>query len=436
VLTIGGSDSGGGAGVQADLKTFSVLELHGTCALTAVTAQNTIGVQKVFGLGPEVVGAQLKSITDDFSVVYAKTGMLFSAEIVIVVAEHLRDTRIPFVLDPVIEAEAGGRLLRPEAVLAVKEHLIPLARVVTPNIFEAEALTGIPVRDTASADLAAQKIASLGAESVIVKGGHLDCTDLLRHGEEVHLLPGKRMIGGNHGVGCTFSAALTAYLAKGSALPDAAMKAKKFAALAVAHSMTVGSGVGPVNQAAALLEDAERFRVLCDLQNAVELLMDEPRILDLIPEVGSNIGMAITRAVSREDVAAVEGRLVRAGRKVHLSGCVKFGASSHIARVILAAMSFDPTARAAMNLNLKALPACEALSLETAQFSRQEEPSEVDTMSWGTRRAVAEIGHLPDVIWDSGAPGKESMLRLLGKSGTEVALKALRLARVLGDGKI
>jgi len=436
VLTIGGSDSGGGAGVQADLKTFSVLGLHGTSALTAVTAQNTLGVQKVFGLEPEAVAAQLKSITDDFSVAYAKTGMLFSAEIVIVVAEHLRDTRIPFVLDPVIEAEAGGRLLRPKAVLAVKEHLIPLARVVTPNIFEAEALTGIPVRDTASADLAAQKIVSLGAEAVIVKGGHLDCTDLLRQDGDVYLLRGKRMIGGNHGVGCTYSAALTSYLAEGSPLRDAAMKAKEFAALAVAHSMTVGSGVGPVNQAAALQEEAERFRVLCDMQKAVELLMDEPRILDLIPEVGSNIGMAITGAVSSEDVAAVEGRLVRAGRKVHPSGCVKFGASGHIARVILAAMSFDPRARAAMNLSLKALPACEALGLETAQFSRHEEPSGVDTMSWGTLRATAETGRLPDVIWDKGAPGKEAMLRLLGKSGTEVALQALRLARFLGDGKI
>jgi hydroxymethylpyrimidine kinase/phosphomethylpyrimidine kinase len=436
VLTIGGSDSGGGAGVQADLKTFSVLGLHGTSALTAVTAQNTLGVQKVFGLEPEAVAAQLRSITDDFSVAYAKTGMLFSAEIVRVVAEHLRDTKIPFVLDPVIEAEAGGRLLRPEAVLAVKEHLIPLASVVTPNIFEAEALTCIPVRDTASADLAAQKIVSLGAEAVIVKGGHLDCTDLLRQNGDVHLLCGNRMIGGNHGVGCTFSAALTSFLAQGSPLRDAAMKAKEFAALAVAHSMTVGSGVGPVNQAAALLDEAERFRVLCDLQKAVELLMEEPRILDLIPEVGSNIGMAITGAVSREDVAAVEGRLVRAGRNVHPSGCVKFGASSHIARVILAAMSFDPNARAAMNLSLKALPACEALDLETAQFSRQEEPSGVDTMSWGTLRATAEFGRLPDVIWDKGAPGKEAMLRLLGKSGTEVALKALRLARFLGDGKI
>ena len=121
VLTIGGSDSGGGAGIQADLKTFSILGLHGTCALTAVTAQNTMGVQRVFGLGPEAVASQLTSITDDFSIAFAKTGMLFSAEIVNVVAEHLKRKRIAFVLDPVIEAEAGGRLLRQSALKSVRK---------------------------------------------------------------------------------------------------------------------------------------------------------------------------------------------------------------------------------------------------------------------------------------------------------------------------
>ncbi len=251
VLTIGGSDSGGGAGIQADLKTFSVLGLHGTCAITAITAQNTQGVQRVYGLGPEVVTAQLKSITDDFAISFAKTGMLHSAEIVMAVADHMRLKDIPFVLDPVIEAEAGGRLLRPDAVEALKTYLIPLARVVTPNIFEAQALTGIVVRDRESAHQAARKILQLGAKAVIVKGGHLDCTDLLMEGKEVILLPGERVAGENHGVGCTYSAALTAFLALGSSLEEAACQAKRFAERALLGSMRVGKGVGPVNQAAA-----------------------------------------------------------------------------------------------------------------------------------------------------------------------------------------
>ncbi len=257
VLTIGGSDSGGGAGIQADIKTFSVLGLHGTCAITAVTAQNTLGLQKVFGLSTEAVSMQLRSITDDFRVAFAKTGMLYSPEIVNTVSDHLREEKIPFVLDPVIEAEAGGRLLRPDAVRAVKEMLIPLARVVTPNIFEAEALTGIRVNDVASAENAARRIADMGAEAVVVKGGHLDCTDLLMMDDEVRLLKGLRVKGGNHGVGCTYSASLTSFLALGCSLEEAALHAKNFAAESISHSMDVGRGVAPVNQSGKLREDAK-----------------------------------------------------------------------------------------------------------------------------------------------------------------------------------
>jgi hydroxymethylpyrimidine kinase / phosphomethylpyrimidine kinase / thiamine-phosphate diphosphorylase len=253
VLTIGGSDSGGGAGIQADIKTFSVLGLHGTTAITAITAQNTLGVQRVFGLEAEIVIEQLKSITDDFSIAYAKTGMLHSEDIVTAVAHLLQKRSIPFVLDPVIEAEAGGRLLRPDAVEALKAYLIPLAGVVTPNIFEARALTGVQVRDGESAKLAAQKILELGPKAVIVKGGHLDCIDLLADGEEIILLPGDRVKGENHGVGCTYSAALTAFLAKGAPLKEAARLAKEFAERALLGSMRVGKGVGPVSQAAYLL---------------------------------------------------------------------------------------------------------------------------------------------------------------------------------------
>lgn len=264
VLTIGGSDSGGGAGIQADIKTFSVLGLHGTCAITAVTAQNTLGLQRAFGLEPEAVSMQLQSITDDFRVAFAKTGMLYTPEIVNAVSEHLHKESIPFVLDPVIEAEAGGRLLRPEAVRAVKEMLIPLARVVTPNIFEAEALTGIRVNDAASAKAAALKIVDMGAKAVVVKGGHLDldCTDLLLKDGEAHLLKGHRVKGGNHGVGCTYSAALTSFLALGYALDEAALHAKTFAAESISHSMDVGRGIAPVNQSGKLREDAKRCRAL------------------------------------------------------------------------------------------------------------------------------------------------------------------------------
>jgi hydroxymethylpyrimidine kinase/phosphomethylpyrimidine kinase len=266
MLTIGGSDSGGGAGIQADIKTFSILGWHGTSALTAVTAQNTSGVQRVFPLGPEAVAEQLKSISDDFHVAFAKTGMLCSPTVVSAVAEHLRRSRIPLVLDPVMAAEAGGQLIEPGALVTLKEELIPLAGVIVPNIFEARRLTGRDVRDLESAELAAREISSYGARAVIVKGGHLDCTDLLLADGEVYLLKGQRVMGGNHGVGCTYSAALTCFLAGGCSLKEAARKAKGFAAQAISWSLEVGRGVHPVNQAGAVVDRAERFAAMVEVQ--------------------------------------------------------------------------------------------------------------------------------------------------------------------------
>jgi hydroxymethylpyrimidine kinase / phosphomethylpyrimidine kinase / thiamine-phosphate diphosphorylase len=434
VLTIGGSDSGGGAGIQADLKTFSILGLHGTSALTAITAQNTLGVQRVFGLDPEVVSSQLTSIADDFTIAFAKTGMLFSAEIVNVVAEHLKRKSIAFVLDPVIEAEAGGRLLRPDAVKAVLEHLIPLARVVTPNIFEAEALTGIQVKDLERADLAAKKMIDLGARAVIVKGGHLDCTDLLREEGAVHLLQGRRVSGGNHGVGCTYSAALTSFLALDTPLLDAARIAKEFAALAVARSMDVGHGAGPVNQAAAKLEEAERFRVLCDLQEAVDRLLMESNLFALIAQESSNIGAAIPGAAGEQDIAAIDGMLIRSENKVLQTGCFRFGAGGNFSRAILAAVRSNPAARAAMSLNMDVQPACNALGLKSVYIGSQNASHEGNWARQEGDLSPKRAAQLPAAM--NKERGQKPMIMLLGKSAAEVAGFAIRISRYLSDGKI
>jgi hydroxymethylpyrimidine kinase/phosphomethylpyrimidine kinase len=229
VLTIGGSDSGGGAGIQADVKTFSALGVYGTSIVTAVTAQNTVGVKSVFGLDPEAISAQFDSLFEDFDINCIKTGMLYSKETVSIVADWLEDTKAMLVLDPVLEAEAGGKLLRPEAFSAMKEELIPLARVVTPNIFEAQAITGINVKDLESAKLAASRIVDMGGQAAIVTGGHLNFTDVLFEDDKVHLIEGKRVDGGTHGVGCTYSAALTSFLARNWPLKDSALAAKQFA---------------------------------------------------------------------------------------------------------------------------------------------------------------------------------------------------------------
>lgn len=440
VLTIGGSDSGGGAGIQADIKTFSALGLHGTSVITAVTAQNTLGVQRVNGLEPDAVSIQLKSVTDDFHIDFVKTGMLYSTEIVTAVAAHLAETKIPLVLDPVIEAEAGGRLLRPDAVNAVMEQLIPLARVVTPNIFEAQALTGIPVKDAASAEIAAHKILDLGANAVMIKGGHLDCTDFLLENMELYQIHGKRSKGGNHGVGCTYSAALTSFLANGYPLKRAAIEAKNFAAQAISNSMDVGRGVAPVSQIGNLLNEAYRFRALSDVQMAIELL-EKGSIEHIMPKMGSSIGMAIPEAASTEDIA--EGKIIQdGGAGVHQSGCIRFGVDGPLKKIILTVRNFDPNAMAAIILGIDA-DAYGALGLEPIRIPGQLTANVMATKDINPRAFSSAVvkGNTTDTAAISEIRdelGEKHLSVLVGASATDVAATVVMLAKLLDqtDGKL
>ena len=450
LLTVGGSDSSGGAGIQADIKTFGALGFHGTSAITAVTAQNTLGVRSIHPVPPEAVGAQLDALIDDIDISAAKTGMLQNGEIVSVTAGFFERANIPLVVDPVIEAEAGGRLLSSPALDLLCERLIPLAKVATPNVFEAEAITGIKVSDEVSAVRAGQAILDLGAEAVVVTGGHLEGDDVLVTSEGHRVIRGEKVAGGNHGVGCTYSAALTALLARGERLEMAAGFAKRFAAASVKNSTAVGGGASPVNPLGVVVDGADRYSVLTDLECGVSILSGEPAIFHLIPEVGSNLGMAIYGASGPEDVAAVEGRFVKAGSKVRACGSIKFGASRHIARVLLSAMSFDPETRAGMNVRFgeDVLETVRTLELTSSYFSREDEPASSKTMSWGTADAIRRFGSslgsgaessrpVPQVIWDRGGPGKEPMVRLLGRSAVEVANLAVEMARSLqSDGNL
>ena len=432
VMTIAGSDSGGGAGVQADLKTFAALGVHGTCAITSITSQNTLGVQDTYDLPVEIIASQIEAISSDFDVAYAKTGMLSSSEIVRAVAQEVKKHELPVVVDPVMVAEAGGALLRVDAVSVLIEELIPLAKVVTPNIFEAEKLFGWRVKDEESAKKAAKRIYGLGAGAVLITGGHLDAVDILYDGEFT-LIPGKLVKKDTHGAGCTHSAALTVYLAKGLALKDAAIKAKEFVTAAIAGGADVGKGANPVDAMAAHRRDAERYRVMKDVQAAVSMLEKCRGFSALIPEVGTNIGMALPNATSTEDIAAVHGRIVRVnGAKV--VGNVDFGASRHVARVTLAAMKFDENVRSAMNIRCSPaiLSACKKSGFAIASFDRDDEPKDVSTMEWGVKEAIQKSGRVPDVIYDMGAVGKEPMIRLLGKSATEVVEKAVRIVQYFG----
>ena len=255
-LTIAGSDSGGGAGAQADLKTFAALRVHGTSALTAVTAQNTAEVRGVVALDPAFVRLQVEAVLDDFAVRAVKTGMLATAPIVAEVAALAAEGRLPnLVVDPVLVSSTGHRLMEPEGIEAYLELLVPHALVVTPNLREAAILAGTEVDalgDTAARTVVAEKLQARGARYVVVKGGHLrdSADDVVAGPDGVVILPGARVATGNdHGTGCSMSAAVAASLARGAAVGDAVAEAKAFVARALAGGAgwQLGAGHGPLD---------------------------------------------------------------------------------------------------------------------------------------------------------------------------------------------
>jgi hydroxymethylpyrimidine/phosphomethylpyrimidine kinase len=249
-LTIAGSDSGGGAGIQADLKTFAALQVYGTSAITAITAQNTCGVSAVQGIDPDMVAAQIRAVASDIGVQAAKTGMLFSVAIIkAVVAAVTATGPYPLVMDPVMVATSGDRLLQPEAEESLRLELMPLATVVTPNLAEAAVLVGRKVLSLEDMQAAAEQMVAQGARAVVVKGGHAinKATDVFYDGTTMELLASEVIDTHNtHGTGCTFSAAICALLARGLPLREAVRGAKAYITGALRHSLSVGRGSGPV----------------------------------------------------------------------------------------------------------------------------------------------------------------------------------------------
>ena len=251
-LTIAGSDSGAGAGIQADLKTFASLGVYGLTVITAVTAQNTVAVRGVQEIDPMVIEQQLDAVAEDFSIGALKTGMLSSAAIIDVVARGIRRHELrPLVVDPVMVAKSGDRLLRQDAVEALRRTLLPLARVVTPNLPEAEVLAGRTIRTRDDRLAAARAIIELGAQAVVIKGGHSDedpIVDLLIDHTGVHEYRARRITTtSTHGTGCTFSAAITAALAQGRDLRAAVAQAREYVSRALSGAPGLGHGHGPMN---------------------------------------------------------------------------------------------------------------------------------------------------------------------------------------------
>lgn len=436
ILTIAGSDSGGGAGIQADLKAITLLNGYGMSVLTALTAQNTLGVQAIHEVPARFVERQIDSVLSDIGADAIKTGMLTNKEIVEVVAKKIEQYGIEtVVVDPVMISKSGAPLLRKDAQKALIKRLIPLAWVVTPNLFEASVLTGMKVNSLEGMRKAAAQIWELGAKNVVVKGGHLKgkAIDILFDGTNYAEIESPRIETKNtHGTGCTFASAIATLLARGEAVPEAVRKAKIFITMAIQSSFNLGKGTGPTNPSAYVLREMERYQVIQELKRAVEVLKEE-KVGHLIPEVSSNLGYALPYAEGIEDVAAFPGRIVRFKDSVATLGSPEFGTSRHIANIILTVMKFDPEYCSAMNIRYSKenVAQLEEKEFLVGHFDRRLEPKKVkevegSSLEWGVREVLRKLKRVPDFIYDEGDVGKEPMIRVLGRNPMEVVEKILK----------
>ncbi len=431
LLIIAGSDSGGGAGIQADLKAAAALGVHGMTVITALTAQNTLGVAGVHPVPLDFVRAQFTAVAGDIGLDAVKTGMLRSAELVELTAELLAGVEAPVVVDPVMVAKGGDRLLREDAIAALRGRLLPRARLITPNLDEAEALLGRPVRDLAAMAQAATDLVALGAGAALVKGGHLekDPADVLFDGQRTRVFRAPRIdTPHTHGTGCTLASACAALLARGWELGPAVERARLLVRRAIAGGLALGRGHGPVNALADLAPRLELGTCLKALEATLAELESTPGLGWLLPEVRGQLGYALPGAATAEEVLAVAGRITDIDGRMKAAGPARAGASRHVARIILTALAHDPARRAAMALRYDQALIERALALgwSVGEFSRAEEPPEVreregSTLEWGVELVISRMGWVPDLIFDRGGMGKEPVIRLLARDPQEIA---------------
>ena len=439
-LTIAGSDSGGGAGIQADLKTFSAHGVFGKTIIASITSQNSFGVQSTYDLPADVIGQQLRAISADRKCQAVKTGMLGNEETVCQIAKMIKKSRLKnVVVDPVVVSSSGKRLLTRGGVEALKKHLLPLASLVTPNIKEAELLSGIKIKSLADRKKAARAILKMGAKAVLITGGHLkgNPEDLLLDGKGFLVLSAERLSKVDmHGTGCVLSAAITAELAKGAPLRQAVQQGKAFVGEAIRGGVAPGKGAPCVEPLAAMYREKEKLQCLCDLEGALDIFKKE-RIGNLIPEVQTNIGLGLPNAKRHEDVMAIPGRLIKNGEDVFTGARPQFGGSRHVANIVLTVMQHAPDMRAVMNIKYTdaLLKICKKLKFTIASFDRAKEPKSVrvregSSLEWGTEKAITSYGSVPDIIYDLGGIRKEEMIRVIAEDMESLVKKILAIHRL------
>lgn len=435
VLSIAGSDSSSGAGIQADLKTLSSLGTYGCSAITAITVQNTKNIFEVFPIPSEIVIRQINSILNDIRIDAIKIGMVYDEIIINKIFKILNNTKIPIIVDPIFTSTSGKNLIKYEAIKALTKKILPIATIITPNINEATQLSGIDIKNKEDLVKSLIKMKKLGPKNVIVKGGHL----LSEHSIDtliddklniIEFSNSRISIPENHGSGCNFSAALSAYISQGYEIPIACKLANEFINSVLKNLLYIGKGYPVTDTALTTSSSAFKFHVIEELSIAINELEAITDVGKLIPETQSNFAYAIPNATSIKEVAGIKGRIVRIDQKVKASSCIEFGATQHIASAVISYMNINPLMRAGFNIKYdkKIIELLQSF-MKISEYDRRLEPQKLKekegyTIQWGVKKAILKDKEVRG-IYHKGDIGKEPMIILFGHNPAEI-VKYLR----------
>ncbi len=429
LLSIGGSDPSGGAGIQSDIKTFEELKAHGLSVVTAITAQNTFRVSLTQPVSQKILKEQLNAIFSDFKIDGIKISMVYNSSIIKTIYRKLKDKKIPIVIDPVIKSTTGGTLLKKEAMKDFKKFLIPLATVITPNKYEAEILTQMKIQSKNNLKEVAEKIQSLGAKNVIITGVEegRKISDYIFEEKKQYFHSGTKIFKINHGSGCNYSSVMIYELASGKSINESAKNAKKYTHNYIKNAKKIGKGI-------AITQSENQDTIVKKLDEAISNLISIKNIYKLIPECQTNFVFSKKSPKSIKDILGIEGRIVKTGKRITVAGNLEYGGSKHVASALFTMNKKFPIICSAINLKYQpdTLSKLKRKKIKISSYDRSKEPEknrkkEGSSIEWGIKSSIKNSKIPPDLVYHKGDFGKEPMIIIFGRTPSEVLEKISKI---------
>ena len=428
LLSIGGSDPSSGAGIQGDVKIFSLLNAHCLTVITVITSQNTSSFEMIEPVSQKILKNQLESVMSDFKIDGIKIGVVYNSQIIKILYNQLKRLKIPIVVDPVIKSTTGGSLIESSAIKDFRKLIVPLATVITPNKFEAEILSKTKINTKNTPEKIAKIIQKMGAKNVVVTGINTrnnKISDFILEEDNKYFISGDKISKINHGSGCIHSAAIVFALVKKKNIRESVRFAKEITYNSIKNAKNLGKGIA--------ITDIQKDNINSELSDAIIKFAEIKNIYKNIPECQTNFVYSKQKPKSTKDVLGVSGRIVKAGRQVIVAGDLMYGGSKHVATALLTINKKFPQICSAINVKYQkqTMLKIKKSKLLVYNYDRSKEPknikSKYSTIEWGIKNAIKNSKKLPDVIYHNGDFGKEPMIIVFGENPKKVLEKILKI---------